>query len=154
MTDLLLAFVKARLDEEEATALAATAGPWWHDPTKQWHYGPGLVDQEFVGAGETVGVAATGPRDDHQAMVDATFIARQNPVRGLREVAVMRARVERSEEWGRIADEALGSVSGERYREINTVATYLRYEVEADASIWSDHPDYPFPKMPAHEERG
>lgn len=107
MTDLV-EFIKARLDDDERAATAATPGPWRYDPGKQWFSienkmlrdaaaRAGVQGEEFVGAGlpdATIGVAATGPADHPQSMADAAFIARHDPARVLREVEARRRLVE------------------------------------------------------------
>jgi hypothetical protein len=96
----LVAFLRARLDEDEQSARAATAGPWWHNPGKLW-LGPEAFEQydhtqgaEFVGYGAphpfTGCIAATGPADDRQSMADADHIARHDPARVLAEVDAKR----------------------------------------------------------------
>lgn len=107
MTDIV-AFLTARLDEDEITAKLATAGPWSYNPSKQWQ-APGdnqLQGQECVTYGTPPAanspaafgpplpsggcVATTGPADDLQSMIDAAHIARHNPVIALREVVAKR----------------------------------------------------------------
>jgi len=102
--DDLPAFLRARLDEEVEEAYAATPGPWWHNPGKQWLEGEAFESydlskgQEFVGYGGphpfTGAVASTGPASHMQSMKDAAFIARHNPARVLAEVDAKRRIVE------------------------------------------------------------
>lgn len=96
----VVAFVLARLDERERAARAATPGPWHHDPRKLWLHGEAFErydlskGEEFVGYGEPSPfrgcVAATGPADDRQSMADAAFIAGNDPVVVLADIAVKR----------------------------------------------------------------
>lgn len=97
MSDVgLTAFVKARLDEDEQVARAATPGPWSYNPGKVWLDGEAFESfdhskgEEFVGYGGPSPfrgcVAATGPADHPQSMADAAFIARYDPARALAEV--------------------------------------------------------------------
>ena len=98
--DELVTFVRAALDRDEQVALAATAGPWWHDPGKAW-LGPEAFEaydlrkgEEFVGYGESPFsgcIAATGPGSHVQSMADAEHIARWDPARVLAEVQAKRA---------------------------------------------------------------
>lgn len=99
-TTIHLTFLRATLDAAQAEAEAATAGPWWYNPGKQW-LGPEAFErydlakgEEFVGYGGphpfTGAVAATGPASDPQAMADARFIARHNPAATLRRIAANR----------------------------------------------------------------
>lgn len=96
----LVEFPRARLDEDEAVAHAATSGPWWYNPAKQW-LDPDAFErydlakgEEFVGYGGphpfTGAVAATGPSSDPQSMADAEHIARHAPARVLAEVDAKR----------------------------------------------------------------
>lgn len=96
----LVGFVRARLAEDEQVALAATAGPWRHNPMKQWHsdtthplFPRSRDGEEFVAAGPRewpVCVAVTGSADDRQSMADAAFIARRHPARALLSVVASR----------------------------------------------------------------
>jgi hypothetical protein len=93
----ILAFVNARLDEREAAAKAAFPGPWRYNPAKQWHlpddYPSRRNGEEFVAAGPldaATCVAATGPADHPQSMVDATFIALNDPAYVLADIAAKR----------------------------------------------------------------
>ncbi|NUS78490.1 MAG: hypothetical protein HOV70_20140 [Streptomyces sp.] len=94
--DELVEWLRAQLDEDERIARAATPGPWWHNPEKQW-LGPEAFEkydlrqgEEFVGYGGphpfTGAVASTGPASNAQGMQDATFIAEWDPARVLREI--------------------------------------------------------------------
>lgn len=93
--DDLIAWLRARLDEDERVALAATAGPWRYDPTKH-HREPGTVRFSegvfagFIGTDATC-IATTGETDDAQSMLDAEHIARWDPARVLAEVEAKRA---------------------------------------------------------------
>jgi hypothetical protein len=93
MSDLV-EFLKARLDEVEQAARAATPGPWRHDPDKHWRK-PGTVwFEEAVFAGPSgdaaTCVAGTGETEDRQSMADAEHIARHDPARVLAEVDTRR----------------------------------------------------------------
>ena len=102
--DDLLQFLRARLDEDERVARAATEGPWWYNPGKQW-LGPEAFEkydlrqgEEFVGYGGphpfTGAVCATGPANNMQSMQDAEHIARHDPARVLAEVEAKRRIIE------------------------------------------------------------
>lgn len=105
MSDLTK-FLLARIAEDEAVAREATSGPWAHNPSKEWFTDPDKLRaaragirqtgaNEFVSAESgAVGVAATGPSDDHQSMADANHIARHDPARVLAECEVKRRIVE------------------------------------------------------------
>lgn len=101
----LVDFLRARLDEDEAVARAATPGPWWYNPGKQW-LDPEAFEkydlakgEEFVGYGGphpfTGAVCATGPASHSQSMADAAHIARAaDPARVLAEVDAKRRLLE------------------------------------------------------------
>ena len=105
MSDLV-AFWRARLDEDEAAARRATAGPWRYDPTREWRD----PDRPFSGGEESVfagpegddatTVCCTGPSDDPPSMDDARHIARWDPARVLADVAAKRVIVEMHRPWG------------------------------------------------------
>ncbi len=96
----LVQWLRAQLDEDERRAKAATPGPWWHNPGKQW-LAPDAFEkydlkqgEEFVGYGGphpfTGAVCATGPASHAQSMRDAEFIAEHDPARVLREIDAKR----------------------------------------------------------------
>jgi hypothetical protein len=98
--DDLVRWLGVQLDEDERIAKAATPGPWWHNPGKQW-LGPEAFEkydlrqgEEFVGYGGphpfTGAVASTGPASNMQGMKDAAFIAAHDPARALREIDAKR----------------------------------------------------------------
>jgi hypothetical protein len=146
-------FIRARLDEDEVAARAATPGPWRHDPGKEWIGDPKLLEmarrgvqtfagEEFVGAGarpEVACIAATGPGDDPQSMADAAHIARHDPARALRQVAALRAMVDKDE--GAASEYGDGSeLSG--YGDTGYTVWRAHFTMCTLAAIWSDHPDY------------
>jgi hypothetical protein len=103
--DDLVQWLGKQLDEDERVAKAATGGPWWYNPGKQW-LGPDAFEQydlakgeEFVGYGGphpfTGAVCATGPANNMQSMKDADHIARHDPARVLREIDAKRALIAR-----------------------------------------------------------
>lgn len=76
--------IAVEIERRLAVARAATPGPWRHDPAKQWHAPEDLAErrngEEFVGAGKpTIAIAATGPADHSQSMMDADHIALHDP---------------------------------------------------------------------------
>lgn len=105
----LIAFLRARLDEDAAAARAATPGPWWYNPRKQWLEGEAFESYdlakglEFVGYGGphpfTGAVAGTGPADHSQSMADAAHIARHDPARVLAEVDAKRRILDECAYW-------------------------------------------------------
>lgn len=78
MADDLVAFLRARYDEDEQVATAATPGPW---------VAGGIGDFGWSVSGPSGGVEA----DDSEAgRADAEHIARHDPARALAEVAAKR----------------------------------------------------------------
>ena len=134
----LLAFFEARLDDDTSAAEAATPGPWWHNPGKQW-LGPDAFErydlakgEEFVGYGGphpfTGAVAGTGPADNPQSMADAAFIARHHPTRVLAEVYAKRAIVK----LYRLAV---------AHQQADVSQAYLD-AIRVHAATYGDHPDF------------
>ncbi|MER6515079.1 DUF6221 family protein [Nonomuraea sp. NPDC001636] len=101
--DDLIAFLRARLDEDEQTARAAgqlpTGDPWHNDPTAHWraktspYHGVGGAVRWYVEDGHEDGVV--GHVDPQAAQDDdiARHIARHDPARVLAEVDAKRALV-------------------------------------------------------------
>jgi hypothetical protein len=134
----LLAFVEVRLEDDERAAEAATPGPWWYNPGKQW-LGPEAFEryeltkgEEFVGHGGphpfTGAVAATGPANNPQSMADAAFIARHHPNRALAEVNTKRAIVK----LYRLAME---------HQQDDIAGAYLD-AIRLHATAYASHPDF------------
>lgn len=139
MTADLVAFLRARLDEDERAARAATSGPWRYDADKMWNL-PGMhFGEEFIGAGpvgKAICVAGTGPADDPQSMADAAFIARHDPARVLREVEAKRDVIVRCEDQAMLlADHMGGILTKHLVQELLTVVRVL-------ALPYADHEDY------------
>jgi hypothetical protein len=90
----LVTWLRVQLDEDERVALAATPGPWRHNPNKCWRKPGTAWFEEAVFAGppgaEATCVAGTGETDDQQSMADAQHIARHDPARVLQEVEAKR----------------------------------------------------------------
>jgi hypothetical protein len=137
VSDDLVAFLRARLDEDEAAATAATAGPWeWDDSTDigEWgHRGPKLMSATATwttseGRGPYPVTVLAGYGYDAWGLDvgdgDKAFIARYDPARVLREVEAKRAIV-KSESSPYLAGHAPATVT-------------LRYL----AAVYRDHPDY------------
>ncbi|MFI9200191.1 DUF6221 family protein [Streptomyces sp. NPDC053048] len=97
----LEAFLRARFDEDERVASAATPGPWRYNPDKVWNLPGQHFGEEFVAAGtvdKPICVAGTGPADDPKSMADAAHIAQHDPARVLAEVEAKRRLIE--DTWG------------------------------------------------------
>lgn len=145
----LVDFLRARLGEDAALAGAATPGPWWHNPRKQW-LDPDAFEkydlakgEEFIGYGGphpfTGAVAATGPADDPQSMADADHIARHDPARVLAEVGAKR----------RILDDVLPTMQADELRiagEWGVGSDPVREASDDLLSLlalpYAEHPDY------------
>lgn len=141
-TDALIAFLRARLDEDEAAAHAATAGPWWYNPGKQW-LGPEAFErydlakgEEFVGYGGPSpfvdAVAATGPANNPQSMADAAHIARHDPARVLREVEAKRRLLYQFEHRGNSVRATVTPSTGGVWDDLLRML----------AAVYADHDDY------------
>jgi hypothetical protein len=150
--DDLLAFLRARFDDDERPARAATAGPWRHNPDKHWRK-PGtswFEEAVFSGApGENaVCVAGTGETDDPQSMADAAFIAHHDPARVLAEVEAKRRLVKLHEPV------VLRGGAGAQYFETTTVCRSCEPPRQFPENAFpcptlrvlalphADHPDY------------
>ncbi|MEU7743543.1 DUF6221 family protein [Nonomuraea sp. NPDC049158] len=87
MTYDLLSWLRATIEGDNATAEAATPGPWSYDPTREWYDGDDFVTmtngQEFVGFGDPSAfrgaVCITGDAGHAPSMRDAVHIARHDP---------------------------------------------------------------------------
>lgn len=133
--DDIVAFLTARLDEDEAVAKAATPGPWRHNPNKHWRKPGTPWFEEAVFAGpigsEANCVAGTGETDDPQSMADAVHIARHDPARVLAEIAAKRAIV---------ALHAIGVDPCDAHdASLRSIACDT---VRIHAAIYADHADY------------
>lgn len=89
--DDLIAFIRARLDEDEAAAKSARPGPWDYE-TEVGGFGPvGCVMMPLGNhKGTRTGLTAFTPLGTQDAAT-AAHIARHDPARVLREVAAKRA---------------------------------------------------------------
>ncbi len=117
-------FIAARLDEDEATARAATPGPWeWDGYDREYR---SRVSQR-VTTGTELGdeVGSAGDRD-------ARHIIRHNPARVLREVTAKRAL---------LADFTDELRDAERHQDVDMIEAYTRL-LGVLAAPYSDHPDY------------
>ncbi|WP_238015146.1 DUF6221 family protein [Dactylosporangium sp. AC04546] len=169
MTNDLVEFIEARLAEDESLAGIISAGAYapqvWRvkpDQPGGWREIRAFDGTNFVGtslapdAGELVAVVPGG-REQH------VHITRHDPARIVREVAAKRRRLERHKpgyasgqvEYGQHHEvyrredgktiEVL--VQDDEPRQPNWCRTCAEpapcRELRNDASVWSDHPDYP-----------
>jgi hypothetical protein len=135
MTDDLVAFIAARLDEDEAVtnAGARRVGMPWHAEAQPGTPG-GLVTDELGLVGSTGGRYAA----DH--------IARYDPARVLREVAAKRRVLERHRPVGGTASwraQACAGCGTEGYCDDPVTEKMSDCpELRDMAAIWDGHPDY------------
>lgn len=142
----IVEFIKARLDEDETTARAASVGGAWRyddgDSVGAWT----LYDEQWAIASlttyrhETYDYATQMPAFRHPRYVDADangeHIARHDPARVLHEVEAKRAIVDLYE---RVERDSWGT---EDNREPFIGEQYLRDVLLLLALPYSDHPDY------------
>ncbi|MFJ9214213.1 DUF6221 family protein [Streptomyces sp. NPDC102264] len=125
----LVAFVRARLDEDEQTARAATAGPWTTMGQRVLDSSP---PSDRLGIGMAVGHAAASADYNETAV----HIARQDPAATLRRIARDRAILNAYEEVADMdTDDAKHEYAYGR-------AVGLGYAVRQMAAEHDGHPDY------------
>jgi hypothetical protein len=133
--DDLIAFVKARLEEDEATAKEACAGPWHTDRSVLPGLGGAWTVDALDGGPVFINFAAT---DD-----DVAHVARHDPARVLREVAAKRAIVD---DYRRARDASQNATGAELdtpgYAAVSGAWAALKVCVTLLAAAWPDHPDY------------
>ncbi|MBM4683829.1 hypothetical protein GS532_07805 [Rhodococcus hoagii] len=138
MSDIV-EFLRARLDEDEQTATAATSATFGEDPT--WTSkddGTGEQTHGYVMADHT---AICGHDSDDVLLPIADHIARNDPARVLREVEVKRAILTQEEAARAHYEHIKSSVTYPVETPIGQVvalATVIRHL----AAVYSDHPDY------------
>ncbi|ORJ99858.1 DUF6221 family protein [Prescottella equi] len=129
MSDIV-EFLRARLDEDEQTATAATSATFGEEPT--WTSkddGTGRQTHGYVMADHT---AICGHDGDDVLLPVADHIARHDPARVLREVESKR---------GVLADYEL--YKDAKYPDSDGGhAMALEYVLDLLAAVYSDHPDY------------
>lgn len=137
-TDDLIAFLRARLDEDEQVAKAAASGPW--SETGRDSVGEGMVHSDSTGWA-VVGSVKTGYGPDApyaNVSLNAAHIARHDPARALREVTAKRRIVDA---YAEVA-EFYRPDPGERYETADGHVAALHDVVRDLASVYGDHPDY------------
>jgi len=129
--DDLVAFLRARLDEEKAGAKAATDGPWaaWDGPAL---HGLGDLIHPVLTPGQKPGSRASIVT---ASWLDAEHIASHDPARVLAEVEAKRQLVEA------YAEVAANDVD-EPYEYAYGWANGLGLAVRCLASSYASHPDY------------
>jgi hypothetical protein len=144
VTDIV-AFLTARLDEDQAVAEAATPGPWRVDRPPYWTNV--VVPEkgfEWVGvAGQRmdtrVFTGQTSNRGRAEWEADALHIARHDPARVLRDVAAARAIVAQYQAAAANADAETDTEEG---WVADGVVDALAGVIRILAAAHADHPDY------------
>jgi hypothetical protein len=132
----LVAFLQARLSEDEQAARAATPGPWTVDAKEypETIYAPGNVD--VVAGGRWGGEASV-----FNSTEDAVHIARHDPARVLREIAAKRRLLALYVEHERMDRETF-EAEGEHARSLVSLRAAYFDAVRFHAAVYCDHPDY------------
>lgn len=138
VTDDLAAFLKARLDEDEQAARAATPSQW-EVARERNHWFVLVTDTEHVR-----GVAAGGDYDPNATYTnieplhrgDAEHIARHDPARVLRDVEAKELMVDEYEYW------LAKVVAGEDYPALADRFEVARGMVRLLALPWEEHPNW------------
>ncbi len=137
MSGDLAAFYAVRLDEDEAAAKAATAGPWTvgrlFGEDGEWHRGSHVA---AMGHEKRMLLDMNTGYVPSKHVETAEHIARHDPARALREVAAGRALLNRYAYCKK-----LGGVPGNEHLDA-AVMEYEDYVFPAAVLRWSDHPDY------------
>ncbi|MFJ4837187.1 DUF6221 family protein [Streptomyces sp. NPDC088746] len=128
----LMAFLRARLDEDERTAKAATPAPWCDSG--------GYVTDIDQDGHSRVQVTEFGTQDEDgkgdgpQGQADSAHIARQDPARALREAEAKRRVLRAHEKWCEGRCEA-------KYPEGGFDAAHY-WSIKTLAAVYADHRDY------------
>jgi hypothetical protein len=121
----LMAFIEARLADDERLAQAITG--------KEWHEGSAwLRDMIHPLQSQLIDRPHFIPMITEE---DIRHIARHDPARVLREVAAKRGLLERARRHQRWAETTPASA-------FKALATASQIMLSFMASVWSDHPDY------------
>jgi len=126
MTDDLITFLRARLDEDQAVAQAATAGPWTT-------MGQRVMAPSPPSTRPGVGMAAGHAAASADFNETAAHIARHDPARVLAEVEAKRILLGDHERF--VAERRRMMGGWDSYPEASPVLT-------AFAAAYADHPDY------------
>lgn len=126
--DDLVQFLRARLDEDEQTAAAASDGPWTPWRRKALLHGLGQLEHAVTLPGEGVGSRASIAT---ASWMDAEHIARHDPARVLAEVDAKRRIIVDYERYIAERRRAMGGW----YEGGSPILTFL-------AAVYAEHPDY------------
>ncbi|NJP93920.1 hypothetical protein HCN51_31550 [Nonomuraea sp. FMUSA5-5] len=127
--DELVMFLRARLDEDEQEALAASPGPWKAN-----------AEQDEVLAVDDIEVATGFALSGEQLRATVRHIVRHDPPRALREVASKRRIIDREVERAR---EGWRRRLEEHRMTFDEWAGHFRWEtLDLLAAAYADHPEY------------
>src|SRR5512139_2667273 len=137
--DDLIAFLKARLDEDERVAKAAVQGPWYLNSESYAETIYGADDIAVVAGGKWGGEASVFASDE-----DAIHIARWDPARVLAEVEAKRRIIARhqSRQSGRWKICMNCRPIDPEYPDHLTEAVWPCPDLRDAAAPYADHPDY------------
>lgn len=130
MTDELIAFLRARLAEDEQTARDAGGVPWEGTDNAQWiHVRPEAIRNETWRLGHLGHVATV----EHNH--DRSHILRYDPARVLRDVEAKRRIIDAAvATWNNSCDPTDEFWVG--------LAPMMKSMLKHLATVWSDHPDF------------
>lgn len=150
----LIAFLKARLDEDEQIAKdgAFTRGPDWHlEEQEAYVWGEDPVDAVVLATGKPIAVCD----DEHGGHLVAEHIARHDPARVLAEGVAMRALIDQVERWQHddpdeggyyacpaVRTEPLGDLPGGPGECMCGLLDRQRAVLAPFAAVHADHPGY------------
>ncbi len=132
----LVAFLNARLDEDETAAKTATNGPWYQDGSEiRGHNrpyaggGPGLLVVKFTWPQESAHILRHDPaRVLREVEAKRAILAEHGPANGGRDT-------DRCRVCTAIAHTGMGHADARRFRAPCPTLLFL-------AAVYSDHPDY------------
>jgi hypothetical protein len=130
MTDDLVAFLRARLDEDEQTARAASAGPWRVNSETYAEKISDATGTDIVAGGRWGGEASV-----FESTEDALHIARHDPARVLADVYVKRCIIDQF---------TMIELPAESNGDTAAVGAYVKMTgvLRLLALPWREHPDY------------
>ncbi|MFD3815002.1 DUF6221 family protein [Streptomyces rubiginosohelvolus] len=146
MTDALVAFLKARLDDDAATIPDGVLD--WHSPGTRVVVAEGFDKydvydsslKDLLERDDSLMPFGCVAITDYDA--DAKYIARQDPARTLREVEAARAVIGLYEEAGNRMDRAMDDGDTGAYQEARIEQRTLRKVLLREAAVHKAHPDY------------
>lgn len=143
-TDTLIAFLRARLDEDEAAANAAAetfggAARWGADHTTDPDYGT----EHFLHIGDrTIPAGLPGDRDEPLRADEVAHIARHDPERVLAEVEAKRRTMECHESWVAANGETICGRCGREHVDGRPGGHFPCQTLRLLALPYAEHPDY------------